>query len=81
MAYYTQRSHLESITNPSDVWSKEYHPSDTVPASGIYRCVGCKKEVTSNAGDKFPPQNHHQHGPGAGTVRWKMNVWTNTKGD
>lgn len=80
MAYYTDNSSFDKITNPSETWGKIFGPADTVPASGIYRCIGCKKEVTSNKGDKFPPQNHHQHSAAAGEVRWKMNVWTNTEG-
>ncbi|MBV7546523.1 hypothetical protein KW849_09490 [Pseudomonas sp. PDM26] len=80
MAYYTDNSKFDKITNPSAVWGNEYGPGDAVPASGIYRCIGCKKEITSNFGDKFPPQNHHQHPVQTGAVRWKMNVWTNTEG-
>ncbi|MBX8511302.1 hypothetical protein K5D34_16560 [Pseudomonas cichorii] len=80
MAYYTDNSKFDKITNPSDVWSKQFGPAEIVPASGIYRCIGCKKEVTSNKGDKFPPQNHHQHATSVGPVKWQMNVWTNTDG-
>ncbi len=34
-------------------WVNEYGPSENVPVSGIYRCLGCNKEVTSNEGDRF----------------------------
>lgn len=80
MAWFTKNSvFLESDGN-KEWWTKEYGPSDTVRVSGIYRCLGCKREVTCNDGDPFPPQNHHQHSPDQGEIRWKLNVRTNTKG-
>jgi hypothetical protein len=42
-------------------WVAAYEPGTRVPVSGIYRCLGCNKEIASNVGDPFPPQNHHQH--------------------
>ncbi|MEC4240805.1 protein L [Pseudomonas sp. MF6394] len=80
MAYYTDKSVFQKITNPHEIWGKEFGPAEIVPVSGIYRCTGCNKEVTSNHGDKFPPQNHHQHTLLAGPIKWKINVWTNTEG-
>lgn len=80
MSWYTNESALTRADNPSETWSKSYGPGEKVPASGIYRCVGCRKEVTSNHGDPFPPQNHHQHSAQQGALCWKMNVWTNTEG-
>lgn len=61
-------------------WKSKYSPAEIVPHSGIYRCTGCKKEVTSNKGDKFPPQNHHQHGTNQGSIQWQMIVYTDTEG-
>lgn len=51
-------------------------PGWEVPHSGIYACTQCHKEVACNAGDKFPPQNHDQHGPRSKTVSWKLLVKT-----
>ena len=61
-------------------WKTTYDPGDEVPVSGIYICVGCNREITSNKDDPFPPQNHHQHSPAQGRIRWKLNVRTNTTG-
>ncbi|PZQ36299.1 MAG: protein L [Pseudomonas putida] len=80
MSWYTNNSALTRADHPSDTWNQTFGPGQIVPASGIYRCVGCRKEITSNHGDPFPPQNHHQHSAQQGAVRWKMNVWTNTEG-
>ncbi len=81
MSFKISSSVLESVTSNKTHWMTAYTPGDEVPVSGIYRCTGCRKEITSNAGDPFPPQNHHQHSPSQGAVRWKLNVRTNTNGD
>lgn len=44
------------------------------PYSGIYRCEGCGKEVTSVAPYPLPPQNHHQHTTAQGYIRWRLVV-------
>lgn len=81
MSWYVSGSILTKSNGDNDWWKQDYGPHDTVPVSGIYRCLGCDKEVTSNDGDPFPPQNHHQHTLAQGHIRWKLNVRTNTKGE
>jgi len=81
MSWYIDNSVLAKGNETFDHWKNVYDPGDIVPVSGIYRCLGCNKEVTSNEDDPFPPQNHHQHTPAQGAIRWKLNVRTNTKGD
>jgi len=49
--------------------------------SGIYKCQGCNKEITSNKDDPFPPQNKHQHTDAQGKVLWKLIIRTDTNGD
>lgn len=80
MSWYIDNSVLVKSDGDKDWWRNEYSPSDAVPVSGIYRCLGCKREITSNQGDRFPPQNHHQHTTNQGAIRWKLNVRTNTDG-
>lgn len=53
-------------------------PGTTTPYSGIYRCEGCGHEIASNAGNPLPPQNHHQHTPSQGTIRWRLVVFAQT---
>jgi len=79
MAWYKDAGVLKSASGTEAVWSTDYRPGANVPTSGIYRCKNCGKEVTSNANDPFPPQNHHQH-PQAGPVLWRLIIWTNTTG-
>lgn len=81
MSSYSKDSVLKEIV-PSNVWwTTIYNPADTVPVSGIYRCLGCNREITSNENDPFPPQNDHQHTAAQGKIRWKLNVRTNTTGE
>ncbi|AVD91085.1 protein L [Pseudomonas sp. SWI36] len=58
-------------------WNTLYEPADRVPVSGIYRCEGCGDEITSNAGDPFPPQNRHQH-QNRSAILWRLIVRTRT---
>lgn len=61
-------------------WRYAHGIGATVPASGIYRCAGCGDEITPNKGDKFPPQNRHQHADPKVDVLWELIVKTQTKG-
>ena len=70
MALYKDSSYL-GIS--SDVAFDTLHqPGSTTPHSGIYRCENCGDEVASNAGNPLPPQNHRQHNPAKGAIRWRM---------
>ena len=80
MSWYIDSSVLVKSDGNKDWWKNEYGPGDTVPVSGIYRCLGCNREITSNDDDPFPPQNHHQHTVSQGAIRWTLNVRTNTTG-
>jgi len=80
MSWYVKSSVLVESDGEKDWWKNTYGPGDTVPTSGIYRCLGCKREITSNENDPFPPQNHHQHTTNQGSIKWKLNVRTNTQG-
>ncbi|GGB83714.1 protein L [Deinococcus soli (ex Cha et al. 2016)] len=53
-------------------FDQEHRPGGVTPHSGIYRCMGCGKEVTSEGGNPLPPQNHHQHTAAQGQIRWRM---------
>lgn len=51
-----------------------YEASVETPHSGIYRCEGCGRCVTSVSSHPLPPQNHHQHTPPQGRIRWRLVV-------
>lgn len=73
MAQYKDASYLtQSRHSAFDVLSS---PATIAANSGIYRCEGCGREIAANKGNPLPPQNHHQHSPGQGTIRWRMIVF------
>lgn len=80
MSWYIGSSVLAKSDGSGNHWQTEHSPGDSVPISGIYRCISCSREITSNAHDPFPPQNHHQHTATQGKIKWKLNVRTNTDG-
>lgn len=67
---YTNNLHQSSHGN----FDKLYSPGDSTPDPGIYRCTACGDEIGIAKGHTLPPQNHHQHKPGAGPIRWKLLV-------
>jgi hypothetical protein len=73
VALYKEATYLNQTTDAA--FDREYRPSDTTPYSGIYRCSGCGREVDSEQGKPLPPQNHHQHSPSQGSIRWRMIVY------
>jgi len=81
MAWYLAGTSVETCDGSEPIWRTDYGPGQAVPQSGIYKCRGCKHEITSNAGDPFPPQNHHQHLSIQGPIAWRLLVWTNTGGN
>lgn len=78
MSWYIDSSVLNISDGNKPWWKTDYKPGQEVPVSGIYRCTGCGREVTSNHPDPFPPQNHHTHTEAQGAIRWRLNVRTST---
>jgi hypothetical protein len=72
MAYYKYFQFLATSNNQA--FDAITHPGAATPYSGIYRCEGCGHEIVSTQGHPMPPQNHHQHTYGQGTIRWRLIV-------
>jgi hypothetical protein len=72
MALYQDSTHLRQYTHLE--FDKEFEPGSTTSWSGIYRCVGCGREVVHTTGKPLPPQNHHQHTALQGRIKWKLIV-------
>jgi hypothetical protein len=73
MAIYKYVSYLKQMQ--SDAFDADNTPGTAAPYSGIYRCMGCGKEVASNQGQPLPPQNHHQHDQNRGSILWRLIVF------
>ena len=73
MALYKRREHVTHST--SAAFDVRHAPGTTAENPGIYRCTACGDEIVVGKGKPLPPQNHHQHEPGAGKVEWQMLVF------
>lgn len=71
MATYKKKDYVQE--SQSTDFDGLHNPGDRAPASGIYRCEACGREISHNAGVPLPPQNHHQHPSGA-AIRWRLIV-------
>jgi len=63
------------VHSESAEFDNDYRPGTPAPHSGVYRCTGCGVEVASNRHQPLPPQNHHQHSPAQGLIRWRLIVY------
>ncbi|MNJ55156.1 hypothetical protein D3C77_506300 [compost metagenome] len=83
MALYAPdtKKYVNQTNQPNNKhWTHVYKIGAIVPESGIYRCVTCGDEITSNKGDPFPPQNKKQHPCTDENVKWELIVMTQTTG-
>ena len=78
MAIYKYAEYLKK--SEEAVYDNIYNPGTPAPFSGIYRCMGCHKEVASNQEEPLPTQNLHQHTPAQGTIRWRLIVYADHRG-
>jgi hypothetical protein len=72
MALYKDPNILQQWDNES--FDEVHHPGAIVPWSGIYRCQGCGQEVVHTIERPLPQQDHHQHKPEQGAIRWRLIV-------
>lgn len=73
MALYKFAQFLVNAASPS--FDELHNPGAGTPFSGIYRCDSCGREVVAEFQKPLPPQNHHQHLPSQGQVRWRLIVY------
>lgn len=72
MALYKYGNQLQHHQHAA--FDSDHAPGTVVANSGIYRCTTCGDEIAANKNNPLPPQNHHQHTPGSGAIRWRLLV-------
>jgi len=77
MALYKNADYLHD--SDSAEFDETHTPGTPGPHSGIYRCENCGREDACNAADPLPPQNHNQHNPANGPIRWRLIVYAQQK--
>lgn len=73
MALYKHKKFL----GPSghEAFDREYPPGTPAPMTGIYRCMGCRREIIAEQPQELPPASHHCHSVMQGTIRWRLIVY------
>jgi len=73
MAQYKDGGYLSK--SDSTAFDVDHNPGTVPPNSGVYRCMGCGREIVAEKERTFPPQNHHQHTTAQGAIRWRLIVF------
>jgi hypothetical protein len=73
MATYKVASYLQQSDHAA--FDQDNGPGVTAPYAGIYRCMGCHREIGIAHGHVLPPQSHHQHTATQGHIRWRLIVY------
>lgn len=80
MAFVENLSAVDFIdeSNKEYFWKYSWGPGENVPASGIYKCKKCGREVACNEDDSpMPP--HPASFTDCRTPEWKLTVMANHK--
>lgn len=66
----------QRLTQTNDAaFDGSHTPGTAAPHPGIYRCTSCGDEIAIAGGHILPPQNHRQHNPQSGDIRWQLLVY------
>jgi len=73
MALYKYANRLAQSQHAA--FDATHTPGTGAPHPGIYRCTSCGDEIAIAGGHTLPPQNHRQHNPANGQIRWQLLVY------
>lgn len=73
MAQYKHGQHLTQSQHGA--FDARLSPGSNADNAGIYRCTACGDEIGIAKDHTLPPQNHHQHAPGLGSIQWQLLVY------
>jgi hypothetical protein len=73
MASYQQQNWVVRVTDSA--FDQDHSPGVAAPWAGIYRCMGCHREIGIAHGHILPPQSHHEHSQQQGSIRWRLIVY------
>ncbi|MDI9349523.1 MAG: hypothetical protein QM537_05940 [Candidatus Symbiobacter sp.] len=69
MTEQKERKPTEDTATQAD---RQWKPGEIAPQTGEYHCGGCGHEIHVGEHGRFPPENHHQHSPEHGAIRWQL---------
>ena len=73
MAVFMYRAFVKM--QPNTVFDQDHEPGDIAPHAGIYRCMGCGREILSTFSIPLPSEHHHPHDACHGQRRWRLIVF------
>lgn len=73
MAVYKNAAFLEP--SKDGAFDQDHNPGVAAPFAGIYRCMGCGREIGIAEEHTLPSQNHHAHTSAQGKIRWRLALW------
>jgi hypothetical protein len=77
MALYKSSDYLRQVNDAA--FYTDHEPGTTAVHSGIYRCMGCGREIVLDENRSLPSENHHQHRIGQVPIRWRLIVYADHK--
>jgi hypothetical protein len=77
MALYTTSEYLRKVNDVA--FYTDLEPGATAMHAGIYRCMGCGREIVLDENESLPAQNHHQHTINRLAIRWRLIVYADDK--
>lgn len=80
VAWYIDAALIEASDGDKSWWDGEFLPGAKVPVAGIFRCIGCCREIALARNGNLPPGGHHQHEEKARPIAWRLIVRANTSG-
>jgi hypothetical protein len=75
MAWYKEPKFLKQVAG--NEFDQDHSPGSPSPFAGIYRCMGCGREIAIAFQHVLPPQNHHAHAANQGAIRWRLIAFAN----
>lgn len=73
MASYKNGNYL--VQNNDGAFDLDHSPGAAAPYAGVYRCMGCHREIGTAHNHTLPPQSHHAHTAAQGHIRWRLIVY------
>jgi hypothetical protein len=72
VALYKYASYVKLDRDPA--FEADNAPGAAAAKTGIYRCLGCGREVVAERGAPLPAQTHHAHERGQSEMKWRLAV-------
>jgi hypothetical protein len=72
VALYKYTAYVKLDRDPA--FETDHAPGSVAPKMGIYRCLGCGREVVADRGAALPPQTHHAHERAQSDMKWRLAV-------